>query len=64
MQLQSKTRWDAENTVALHLKLFRKGDADILEFLRKAQEQGESRTMLIRQALREYIQNHDSKKGE
>lgn len=51
---RSQARFDAENTVRFNIKLNRRTDAELIELL----QSGGSKQGLIRQALREYIQNH------
>lgn len=52
----SKKKWDAENVRIFSVKLFRKNDSDVIEFLEPRNKRD-----TICAAIREYIENH---KGE
>lgn len=52
---EAKKRWMKENFWTLSLKIHRKYDADIVEFLEKC---GDEKQKCIKAALREYMQNH------
>ena len=54
----AKKRWDKENTIIFSIKLMKRTEPDIIEFLEKCQEQGISRGTIFKTALREYIANH------
>ena len=56
---KSKARFDALNTVKYTIKLNKRTDTALIELLGSV----ESKQGLIRQALREYIENH-KKEGE
>lgn len=49
----SKKRWDKENMVLISIKLFRKKDQDIIDYL-----DGKNRHDTICNALRFYIEHH------
>lgn len=49
----SKRKWDAENTVQIHVKFQRKKDQDCIDFL-----EGKNKRDTICAALREYMKNH------
>lgn len=49
----SKRKWDKENVVLVGIKLFRKTDSDIIEYLK---DKNKRDTVL--EALRYYIENH------
>ena len=57
----SKRRWDAENTMVFSIKLMRRTESDIIDFLNENLSRGISKGATIKAALREYMQNH---KGE
>ena len=59
MVAQSKAykEWAKEKTVMITMRLQKSTDADILEFL-----DGKAKQTVIKQALREYIQNHKGEK--
>lgn len=50
---ESKKRWDAENTKLITIKLMRRTDQDVIEYL-----EGKNKRTLICTAIREYIENH------
>lgn len=52
---EAKRKWQKENTVFIGVKLQKSTDADILQFL-----EGKQRQTVIKSALREYIQNHQT----
>lgn len=49
----SKQKWDAENTRTYTVKLFRKTDEELIEYM-----EGKPKGELIRKALREYMKYH------
>lgn len=49
----SKKRWDAENVRIFTVKLFRKTDEDVIEYLEPLNKRN-----IILTALREYMANH------
>jgi len=49
-------KWMQENTVMMSIRLQKKTDADILEYL-----EGKTRQAVIKAALREYMANHPHK---
>lgn len=53
-QAQAKARYDAVNMKKVGIKLHITNDADILALL----EQSDNKQGLIKEALREYIENH------
>lgn len=50
---EAKTRWMRENSTNLTIKFMHKSDADILAFL-----EGKTKATVIKEAIREYIENH------
>lgn len=54
----SKKRWDRDNAVLLAVKLLRKGDAKIVEYVERVTPERMTRSELLRAALNEYINNH------
>ena len=57
---RAKKKFDALNCVHFGMKLNKRTDADIIALL----ESADSKQGLIRQALREYIENHKEERGE
>lgn len=53
---QAKIDWDKENAQFITLKLMKRTEGDIIEFLSSI-EKGKKNT-IIKQALREYMTNH------
>ncbi len=53
---QAKIDWDKENAQFITLKLMKRTEGDIIEFLSSI-EKGKKNT-IIKQALREYMKNH------
>ena len=58
---EAKKKWIKDNTIVFSIKLMKRTEADIIEFLEKYQEQGISKATVFKAAIREYIKNH---KGE
>ena len=52
---EAKKKWAKENMLLIGLKLHRKYDADIVDFLT---EKGSEKQTIIKAALREYMKNH------
>lgn len=52
---EAKKKWAKENMFMLCLKFHRKNDADLIDFL---QEKGADKQKVIKQAMREYMENH------
>lgn len=48
----SKKKWDKANVVFVTTKLFRKPDADILEYLEEKAKDGIARGAVVKKALR------------
>ena len=53
-QLRAQTKYDAENTVQIHLKLNRGTDADILAWL-----EGKLKQTVIKEAIREMMRGRE-----
>lgn len=53
---QAKIDWDKENAQFITLKLMKRTEGDIIEFLSSI-EKGKKNT-IIKQALRDYMKNH------
>lgn len=49
----SKKKWDAENTRIFSVKLFRKTENDVIEYL-----EDKNKRTIICAAIREYIERH------
>lgn len=60
----SKIRWDKENTIVFSLKIMKRTEADIYEFLTKCQANGIGKGTIIKTALREYMENHKEEGAE
>ena len=52
---EAKRRWQKENMMMICLKLHRKNDSDLIEFL---EENPQDKQKTIKLALREYMKNH------
>lgn len=52
----SKQKWDAVNTRTFSVKLFRKTENDVIEFL-----EDKNKRNIICAAIREYMENHKEK---
>ena len=52
---EAKIRWGKENMMMLCLKLHRKKDMDVIEFL---ESKGTEKQKAIKLAIREYMANH------
>ena len=50
---EAKRKWQKENTVHIGFKLQKSTDADILQFL-----DGKVKQAVIKEAIREYMENH------
>ena len=55
----AKRKWIKEHTVSVGMKLQKKTDADILEFL-----EGKSKQTIIKAALREYMERHKEEESK
>ena len=54
----AKKKWIKDNTIIFSIKLMKRTEPDIIEFLEKYQEQGISKATVFKAALREFIENH------
>lgn len=54
----SKRRWDEKNTIVFPVKLMRRTEPDLVEFLDKMLARGVGRCTMVKIALREYMTNH------
>lgn len=54
----AKRAWIKENTIIFSVKLMKRTEADIIEFLKSNLEKGISKNTIIKLALREYMDNH------
>lgn len=52
-EYQSKTKWDAENTKLFAVRLMRKTDEDVIDYLEPRNKRN-----TILSAVREYMKNH------
>lgn len=55
---EAKKKWISDNTIIFSVKLMRRTEADIIEYLGKMAERGIGRGTVFKMALREYMQNH------
>ena len=55
---QAKRKWMAENTIVFSVKLMKRTEPDLVDFLDTMQKRGVPRGTIIKQALREYMTNH------
>ena len=55
---EAKKKWDKENSMVFSIKLMRKSEADIIEYLESNQSKGIRRGTIFKKALREYMVNH------
>lgn len=61
---EAKKKWIKDNTIIFSIKLMKRTETDIIEFLDKRQEQGISKATVFKAALREYILNHSDNEAE
>ena len=57
----AKRRWDSENVIIFSTKLFKRTDADIIEFVNSKLAQGMPRGTLVKAALREMLKAEKEK---
>ena len=56
---EAKRKWIAKNTIVFSIKLMRRTEADIIEYLDKmAATKGLAKATVFKMALREYMANH------
>ena len=55
---EAKRKWIKENTIIFSIKLMKKTEADIIEFLDQQMSNGIAKGTTIKTALREYMDNH------
>lgn len=55
---EAQKRWMKENSMIFSVRIMRRTEADIVDFLEKKADQGISKGTVIKLALREYIKNH------
>ena len=60
---EAKRKWMAKNSIVFSVKLMRRTEADIIEYLESNLSRGIGKGTVIKAALREYMANH-SEKGE
>ena len=58
---EAKKQWMKENSITFSIKLMKRTEGDIIEFIDKLGDQGIPRGTVFKLALREYMENH---KGE
>ena len=59
---QAKRKWMKENSVNLTLKLMRRTETDIFDYLEKMEAKGIGKGTMFKIALREYMVNHPAEK--
>lgn len=57
---EAKKKWAKDNMLLIGLKLHRKKDADIIDYLTA---KGSEKQTAIKEAIREYIANHKEEQG-
>ena len=55
---EAKKKWMKENTHVFSVKLMKKSEQDIIEYLEAMLERGIGKGTVLKLALREYMQNH------
>ena len=60
----SKKRWDAENTIVFSVKLMRRTESDIIDYLDANLSRGIGKGTVLKAALREYMVNHPISREE
>ena len=55
---EAKRKWIKDNTIIFSVKLMKKSEADIVEFINRNLEKGISKNTIIKIALREYMKRH------
>lgn len=65
-ETEAHKRWAAENTVHIGMRLQKKSDRDILEFIQqtKATNESISTQAIFKAALREYMERHKDNEQE
>lgn len=58
---EAKKKWGKENMILIGMKLHKKNDSDIIEFLNA---QGADKQKVIKKAIREYINSDGSSQKE
>lgn len=55
---EAKKKWMEKNTIVFSIKLMRRTEADIIEYLDANLAKGIGKGTIIKAALREYMENH------
>lgn len=55
---EAKRKWEAKNAIVFSVKLMRRTEPDLVEFLDKMLARGVGRCTMVKTALREYMENH------
>lgn len=55
---EAKKKWMEKNTIVFSIKLMRRTEADIIEYLDATLAKGVGKGTVIKAALREYMENH------
>jgi len=55
---EAKRKWIKENTIIFSIKLMKRTEEDIINFLDRKGEEGIPRGTIFKAAIREYMKNH------
>ena len=55
---EAKRKWEEKNTIVFSIKLMRRTEADIIDYLDKQLAKGIGKGTVLKAALREYMANH------
>jgi hypothetical protein len=55
---EAKKKWMEKNTIVFSIKLMRRTESDIIEYLDANLAKGVGKGTIIKSALREYMENH------
>jgi len=64
MQSKAKTEWIKNNTIIMSIKLMKRTDADLIEYLDKMLSHGVPKGTVFKSALREYMERNPIDKEE
>ena len=57
-QSKAKSEWIKQNAIIMSVKLMRRTEADLIEYLDSMLERGVPKGTVIKSALREYMERH------
>ena len=60
---EARKKWVKENSIIFSIKLMKRTEGDIIDFLDKLGEQGVPRGTIFKKAIREYMENHKGEGG-